>query len=142
MLSQAYNIIVDRGVSVTGHDREVVYGFNFTDKRFLFQLIKNVQLYGTKKFGTEMVIRSQTHNFGVSLAPKIKAYLSNASHKNQSLIKVNTKNGQVNRSGQKGSIVCRSLLMLRTNLKKNMMQQSFCHCSFLLNTQNRMECGG
>ena len=36
MLSHSYNIIFDCGVTTPGHDRDVVVGFKYTDKRFLY----------------------------------------------------------------------------------------------------------
>ena len=37
MLSQAFYVIIDRGISAPGHVKEVVYGLNDIAKRFLFQ---------------------------------------------------------------------------------------------------------
>ena len=39
MLSQAYNIIIDHGISAPVHGREMFYGLNSTDKRFIFKLM-------------------------------------------------------------------------------------------------------
>ena len=46
VLSQFYSVIIDRGISAPGHDREVVDGLNAVDQRFIYQLMSNVQLPG------------------------------------------------------------------------------------------------
>ena len=45
-----YSIIIDQGISAPGHGKEVVYGLNDIDKRYIYQLISNVQLPGSKTF--------------------------------------------------------------------------------------------
>ena len=42
VLSQALSVIIDCGFSASGHRREVAYGLNYIDKRFLFQIISYV----------------------------------------------------------------------------------------------------
>ena len=69
MLSQAYNIIIDRDASTPGHDREVLDEPNITDKSVLFQSTKNVQLLGSNRYDTQMSMHYKTHNVDVSLAP-------------------------------------------------------------------------
>ena len=44
VLSQAFSVVIDRGISAPGHNRYVVYGLNTIEKRFLFQLMSTVQL--------------------------------------------------------------------------------------------------
>ena len=46
VLSQHHSIIFDRGVSETGHVKEVVDGLNAIYKRYMYQLMSNVQLPG------------------------------------------------------------------------------------------------
>ena len=48
-MPQCYSIIIDRGISAPGDSKEVVYGINAIDKRYIYQLISNVQLPGYKK---------------------------------------------------------------------------------------------
>ena len=50
VVSKCYSIIIDRGISATGHGKEVVDGLNAMDKRYIYQLIFNVQLTGSKTF--------------------------------------------------------------------------------------------
>ena len=46
ILSQDFYVIIGCGISAPGHNREVVYLLNTTEKRFFFQLMCNVQLPG------------------------------------------------------------------------------------------------
>ena len=48
MLSQAFSVIIDCGISAPEHGRELVHGLKSIDKLFLFQLISNVKLPGEK----------------------------------------------------------------------------------------------
>ena len=43
---QYYSIIIDRGISAPGHVKEVVDGINAIYKRYIYQLMSNVQLPG------------------------------------------------------------------------------------------------
>ena len=47
ILSQFYSIIIDRGISAPGHGKEVVNGINDIDKRYIYQLMSNIQLTGS-----------------------------------------------------------------------------------------------
>ena len=58
--SQSNNIIIDRGISKPGHDREVANGLNATDKRFILHLMATVQLPGSKWFDTQMEVHTAT----------------------------------------------------------------------------------
>ena len=68
ILSQAYNIIFEYGVSAPGYGREVVNVLNTTEKSFLFQLMTTVQLPSLKDYDTNMAMHSATHNSDISLA--------------------------------------------------------------------------
>ena len=46
VMSQTYSIIIDCGISAPGHGKEVVDGLNAFDKRYIYQLMANVQLPG------------------------------------------------------------------------------------------------
>ena len=39
VMSQTYSIIIDCGISAHGHGKEVVYGLNAFDKRYIYQLM-------------------------------------------------------------------------------------------------------
>ena len=49
VLSQGYSIIIDQGMSAPGHGREVIDGLNVIDKRYIYQLMSNVQLKDQNK---------------------------------------------------------------------------------------------
>ena len=46
VMSQCDSIIIDRGISAPGHGKEVVYGLNAFDKRYIYQLMSTFQLPG------------------------------------------------------------------------------------------------
>ena len=48
VMPECYSIIIDQGISAPGHGKEVVYGLNDIDKHYIYQLISNVQLPGSK----------------------------------------------------------------------------------------------
>ena len=81
MLSQAYNIIINSGVSAPVHVREVFYGLNATDKYSLFQLMATVKLTGYWGYGTQIYVHYATCKADVSLAWEYQKHLSNASCK-------------------------------------------------------------
>ena len=43
-MSQCYSVIIDCGISATGHGKEVVDGINTIDKWYIYQLMSNVKL--------------------------------------------------------------------------------------------------
>ena len=49
VLSQCHYIIIDQGISAPGHGKEVAGGINSIDKRYMYQLISNVQIPGSKR---------------------------------------------------------------------------------------------
>ena len=81
MLSQAFSVIIDRGISAPGNGREVVDGLNAIDKMFLLQLMTTVQLPGAKSYDTQMVMHTGTHTSDVSLTSEFQKHLSTAAHK-------------------------------------------------------------
>ena len=56
MLSQDFYIIIDRCISAPKYSRYVVGGLNYTEKRYIFRLMYNVQLPGQKVYDTFMVM--------------------------------------------------------------------------------------
>ena len=50
LFSQYYSVITYRGISAPRHGKEAVNGLNAIDKRYIYQLIYNVQLPGSKTF--------------------------------------------------------------------------------------------
>ena len=49
-MSQCYSIIIDRGISAPRHVKEVVYGINAVDKRYIYQFMSTVKLPGSNRF--------------------------------------------------------------------------------------------
>ena len=47
-MSQCYSIIIDWGISAPGNGKEVVDGINAIEKRYIYPLMSNVQLPGSK----------------------------------------------------------------------------------------------
>ena len=68
VLSQTYSIIIDRGISSLGHGKEVVYGLNAVDKRYIYLLMSKVQLPGSVRFDSQIKMHTGTENKDVSLA--------------------------------------------------------------------------
>ena len=54
--SQCHSIIIDRGISAPGHGKEVVDGINTIDERYMYQLMANVQLPGSRTFNSQILI--------------------------------------------------------------------------------------
>ena len=50
VLSQCYSVITDQGISAPGHGTEVVYSLNSIAKRYIYKIMSNVQLPGSKTF--------------------------------------------------------------------------------------------
>ena len=65
---QAFNITIKNGISAQRHDREVIYGINTTDKRFIFHLMATVHIPLRQRFDTQMEMNTSTHNADASLA--------------------------------------------------------------------------
>ena len=81
MLSQAFSVIIDCGISALGHGREVLDRINVIDKSVLFQLISTVQLPGKKGYDTRMIMQTGTHTPGVSLSSEFQKHLSTVARK-------------------------------------------------------------
>ena len=50
VMLQCYSDIIDRDISVPVNGNEVVDGINHIEKRYIYQLMSNVKLPGSKKF--------------------------------------------------------------------------------------------
>ena len=49
-MSQCYSVIIDRDISAPVHGKEGVNGLNSIDKHYIYQLMSNVRLMGSKHF--------------------------------------------------------------------------------------------
>ena len=76
VLSQHKSIIVDRGIISPVHGKLVVDGLNAIDKRYMYQLMSNVQLTGSKTFDSQIILHSCTPKNDVSLAKGFQKHLS------------------------------------------------------------------
>ena len=78
---QCYSVIIDRGISATGHGKQVVDVLNTIDKRYIYELMSNVQIPGSKMFDQKIIMYSCTKNIDVSLAKGFQKYLSKDNRK-------------------------------------------------------------
>ena len=62
VMSHCYSVIIDRGISTPGHGKEVVDELNAIDKRYIYQLISNVQLPGLNGFDSQMQMHTGNQN--------------------------------------------------------------------------------
>ena len=67
-MSQCYSVIIDRGISEPGHGKEVVDGINAIEKRYIYQLMSNVQLLVSNIFDSHIIMHSSIKNKDFSLA--------------------------------------------------------------------------
>ena len=67
-MSQCYSIIIDQCISAPGNDKEVVYGLNNVDKRYIYQLMFAVQLTRSNIFDYQMQMHTGNQKYDVSLA--------------------------------------------------------------------------
>ena len=82
MLPQAYNVIIYQGFSAPDHGREVAYGLNVTEKRFILQFMATVQLKSSKGYAIHMVRHYATNNVDFILEQELKKLLYNELCKN------------------------------------------------------------
>ena len=67
VLSQHHSIIFDWGISAPGYGKEVVDDLHDIDNRYIYQLMSTVQLPGSKKFDSQILIHSCTPEKDVSM---------------------------------------------------------------------------
>ena len=67
VISQCYSVIIYQGISTPRHGKEVAYGINFIDKHYIYQLMSNVQLPGSKRFDSHMHMHTSTPKSDVCL---------------------------------------------------------------------------
>ena len=81
-MSQCYSIIIDRGISAPGHGKEVVDGINAVDKRYIYQLMSNVQLPGSNIFDSQIQMDTWNQKYDVSLAKEFQHHMKKEHRKN------------------------------------------------------------
>ena len=116
VLSQRHSIIFYRGISASGHDKEVVGGLNYIAKRCIYQLMSTVQLPGSKICYSQIIMHSCTPKNDVSLAKEFQNICLRMAIIIESLIRVKTGKYPVKIHVQKESIMIRIMLMLHTKI--------------------------
>ena len=76
VLSQYFSIIIDRSISAPGHGKDVVNGLNAICKRYIYQLMSNVQLTESNTFDSQIPMHSCTKTNYVSMAKQPQNHLS------------------------------------------------------------------
>ena len=76
VFSQCFSIIIYRGISEPGHGKEVVNNLNNIEKRYIYQLMSNVQLPVPKTFYSHILMHYCTQKNYVSLAKELQKHLS------------------------------------------------------------------
>ena len=76
VLSQRHSIIIDRGIIASGHGKYVIDGLNAIEKRYMYTLMYNVQLPGSKTFYSQILMHSCTSKNDISLAKESQRHLS------------------------------------------------------------------
>ena len=75
-LYQHQYIIIDRGISAPGHGKYLVDGLNVIHKRYIYKLMSNVQLPGSKTFDSHILMNYCTPKNDVSLAKQFQKHMS------------------------------------------------------------------
>ena len=114
-MDRAYDITIDSGVVALGHGRDVVDGLKPTNKRFMYMLMENMKLVGSKIYDDQMSIHTTKHKEDLSL----EKYLKNFNiTKNGIIDQGKYKNVQVNGHGMSVSIMFKIIMILTTQLSK------------------------
>ena len=64
---QSYSVIIDISIGEPGNGKEVANGLNSIGKRYIYQLMYNVQLPGSKKFDSQILMHFFTKKMSVWL---------------------------------------------------------------------------
>ena len=75
-MSQCYLVIIDLGISAPGHGKQVVDGLNAVDKRYIYQLMSNIQLPVSNRFDSQMQMNIDNQNNDVNLAKEFQQHLT------------------------------------------------------------------
>ena len=76
VMYHCYFIIIDRGISATGHGKEVVDGLNAVDKCYIYPLTSTVQLPGSNLFYSQMQMYTGNKKYDLSLAKEFQHHLT------------------------------------------------------------------
>ena len=75
VMSQTYCMIIDCGISVSGHGKDAVDVLNAVGKLYIYQFMSKVQLTGSVRFDSQTKMHTGTENKYVSLANEFKYHL-------------------------------------------------------------------
>ena len=78
---QCHSIIIDQDISAPVNVKEVVYGCNYIGKRYIYELMSNVQLPGSRTFDSQILMHSCTPKNDVGLAKEPQKHLSKENSK-------------------------------------------------------------
>ena len=81
-MNQFYSVIIDRGISAPTHGKEVLDGLSAVDNRYIYQLMSNVQLPGSKRFDFQMQMHTSNQNNDIILAKEFQQHLTKGHRKN------------------------------------------------------------
>ena len=76
VMSQYYSIIIDLGISASGHEKEVVDGLNAFYKRYIYQFISTVQLPVSNIFDSQIQMHTGNQKDDVSLDKAFQHHLT------------------------------------------------------------------
>ena len=68
VITQCHSIMIHRGISAPGNDKEVVDGLNAVDKRYIYQVMSTVQLPISNRFDSQIQIHTGNKKDDVILA--------------------------------------------------------------------------
>ena len=94
----------------------MVDGLNAIGKRYMYQLMSNVQLPGFKRFDSQILMHSCTLKNDVSMDKELKKICLRMIVKMESLISENIGKYPIKENGQTESIMFRIILILHTNM--------------------------
>ena len=116
VIYQCYSIIIDRGISAPGHDKEVVYGLNAVDKRYIYQFMSTIKLTGLNRFDSQMKMHTGTEKYDTSLAKEFQHHLTKEHRKDGAIDRGKKINDSWKENGHTDSIMFMIMLMLHTNM--------------------------
>ena len=120
---QCYSLIIDQGISASGHVKEDVDGLNDIDKRYIYQLISTVQIYWSIIFDSQIQMHTGTEKYAVSLAKEFQEHLTKNHRKDGVIYQGKLKKCLWDENGQTDSIMFRIMLTLNKNTWKYIVTQ-------------------
>ena len=143
VMSKCYSAIIDRGISAPGNGKEVVDGINDIYKRYIYQLMSNVKLTGSKIFYTQIIMHYWTEKMMSVWINNLKNIYLRSIVNMESLIRENTGKDPAKENGQTESIMFRIIIMLHTKMWKCIViPTNSQHYHFVVYIQSLMEQGG